>query len=57
MAKFDAGVVDTGGAPSLAKPPQIYEKIWNDPNAIFGGLGEDDSWKKPEAKNLVTLSL
>ncbi len=37
--------------------PRIFEKIWNDPNVIFGDLGEDDSWKKPEAKNLVTLSL
>ncbi len=37
--------------------PRISEKIRNDPNVIFKGLGEDDSWKKPEAKNLVTLSL
>ncbi len=40
--KFDASVVDTGS---------------NGPNVIFRGLGEGDSWKKPEAKNLVTLSL
>jgi hypothetical protein len=25
--------------------PQIFEKIWNDPDAILRGLGEDDSWK------------
>jgi hypothetical protein len=37
--------------------PRIFEKIRNDPNAIIRGLGEDDSRKKPEAKNLVTLSL
>jgi hypothetical protein len=37
--------------------PQIFEKIWNDPNVIIRGLGEGDSWKKPEAKYLVTLSL
>jgi hypothetical protein len=37
--------------------PRIFEKIWNDPNFIIRGLGEGDSWKKPEAKNLVTLSL
>ncbi len=37
--------------------PRIFEKIWKDPNVIFRGLGEDDSWKKPEAKYLVTLSL
>ncbi len=37
--------------------PRIFEKIRNDPNVIIRGLGEGDSWKKPEAKNLVTLSL
>ncbi len=37
--------------------PQIFEKILNDPNGILRGLGETDSWKKPEVKNLVTLSL
>ncbi len=36
---------------------RIFEKIQNDPNVIIRGLGEGDSWKKPEAKNLVTLSL
>ncbi len=35
---------------------RIFEKIRNDPNVIIRGLGEGDSWKKPEAKNLVTLS-
>jgi hypothetical protein len=25
--------------------PWIFEKIWNDPNVIFRGLGEGDSWK------------
>ncbi len=37
--------------------PRIFDKIRNDPNVIIRGLGEGDSWKKPEAKNLVTLSL
>jgi hypothetical protein len=37
--------------------PRIFEKILNDPNGIIRGLGETDSRKKPEAKNLVTLSL
>ncbi len=37
--------------------PRIFEKIRNDPNCIIRGLGETDSRKKPEAKNLVTLSL
>ena len=36
---------------------EVLKKIRKDPNVIFWGLGEDDSWKKPEAKNLVTLSL
>jgi len=27
--------------------PQIFTKMWNDPNVIFRGLGKkDDSWKK-----------
>ena len=77
--KFAAGVVDTGGnlppvslTPAANLPPvsltpvvhldlrispRIFKKNWNDPNVIFRGLGEGDSWKKPEAKNLVTLSL
>ncbi len=37
--------------------PRIFEKIWNSPNGILWGWGETDSWKKPEAKILVTLSL
>jgi hypothetical protein len=30
--------------------PWIFEKIWNDPNVIFRGLGEGDLWKKPKEK-------
>jgi hypothetical protein len=37
--------------------PQIFEKICNDPNRILWSWEETDSWKKPEAKSLVTLSL
>jgi hypothetical protein len=37
--------------------PRIFVKIRNDPNGILRGLGETDSWKKPEVENLVTLSL
>jgi hypothetical protein len=37
--------------------PRIFEKIRNSPKVIIRGLGETDSRKKPEAKNLVTLSL
>jgi hypothetical protein len=36
---------------------RIFEKIRNGPNGILWGWGETDSQKKPEAKNLVTLSL
>ncbi len=50
-------VVDTDGASSLRISHKLFEKIRNDTNVIFGGLGQDDSWKKPEVKNLVTLSL
>jgi hypothetical protein len=35
--KFATGVVDTSGTPSLAEMT---------PNAMFRGLGEEDSWKK-----------
>jgi len=37
--------------------PRIFEKIRNSPYVIISGLGETNSRKKPEAKNLVTLSL
>ncbi len=37
--------------------PRIFEKIGNGLNGILWGWGETDSWKEPEAKNLVTLSL
>ncbi len=37
--------------------PRVFGKIRNDPNVIFGGLGEDDSWKKPEAKTSNSPSL
>jgi hypothetical protein len=64
--KFAAGVVDTGGnlPPVLMTPvvhldlrisPRIFKKIRNDSNVIISGLGAGE--KKPEAKNLVTLSL
>ncbi len=35
----------------------IQDKIRNGPNGILRVLRETDSWKKPKAKNLVTLSL
>ncbi len=36
---------------------QIFEQIWSGPNKILRDLGETDSWKKPEVKNLVALPL
>ncbi len=45
--KFAAGIVDTGG--------KFATGINN--TSETGGLGETDAWKKPKAKNLVTLSL
>jgi hypothetical protein len=56
-SKFATGVVDTAVHLDLRISPRIFEKIRNDPNVIIRGSGEGDSWKKPEAKNLVTLSL
>jgi hypothetical protein len=40
----------------LRIPPRIFEKIQNGPNGILRGLGETDSYKKPEVENLVALS-
>jgi hypothetical protein len=37
--------------------PRIFEKIRDGPNGILWVWGENDPRKKPEAKNLVTLSL
>ncbi len=34
-----------------------FERNQNDPNDIFRALLEEDSCKKPEAKNIVTLAL
>ncbi len=55
--KFSSGVVDTGGAPWLANLSANFRKKLNGPNGILWGWVETDSWKKPEAKSLVTLSL
>jgi hypothetical protein len=43
VAKFAAGVVDTGGAPSLAKISANFRNFLTNPTVIFGGLGKDDS--------------
>ena len=56
--KFATSVVDTGGQPWAANIfANLRKKIQNGPNVILRGLGETDSWKKPEVENLVTLSL
>ncbi len=49
--KFAAGVVDTGGAPCK------YLRQFSKKIEMTLMLGEDDSRKKPEAKNLATLCL
>ncbi len=54
---FATGVVDTGGKPWAANISANFRKIWNGLNGTLWGWGETDSWKEPEAKNLVTLSL
>jgi hypothetical protein len=54
---FAAGVVDTGGAPWFANISANFRKMRNGPNGILWGWGETDSWKKPEAKHIVILSL
>jgi hypothetical protein len=53
VANFAAGVVDTGVVDTgvvdtvlhldLQISPRIFDKIRNDPDVIFRGLGEDDS--------------
>jgi hypothetical protein len=61
VAKFGAGVVDTGGkvtkgfidtggAPSLVNISANFEKILNDPNVIFRGFGKDDYEKDLKQK-------
>ncbi len=43
--------------PSAANISANFRKKSKRPNGKIRGFGETDSWKKPEAKNLVTLSL
>ncbi len=52
-----AGVVDTGDKHSFDNISANFRKIWNDPTGILMGLGDTDSWKKPEVWNLVSDSL
>jgi hypothetical protein len=41
VEKFATGVIDTGGAPSLANISENHWKNSKLPNFIFRGLGED----------------
>ncbi len=52
-------VVDTGGkfATGVNVTGGKFAAGVNDAGGIIRGLGETDTRKKPEAKNLVTLSL
>ncbi len=50
-------VVDTSGAPWLANNSVNFRNFKMTLMLFSGAGGEDDSWKKPEAKNLVILSL
>jgi hypothetical protein len=56
-AKFATAVIDTGGAPWLANISANFQKDLKQSQWNSLGWRETDSWKKPEAKNLVTLSL
>jgi hypothetical protein len=53
--QFATSVVDTGG--KLRISPRIFEKIRNDAMLLSGAWGKVIHEKKPEAKNLVTLSI
>jgi hypothetical protein len=58
LKKFKTVLMGYSGAGlELRISPRIFEKIRNGPNGTLRGLGETDSWKKPEVENLVTLSL
>ncbi len=58
--KFAAGVVDTGGASSLANISANFRKIRTDPKVIFGGtwgkmVHEKESWRK-QSRDTVPLN-
>ncbi len=55
--QFITGVVDTGDKQYFANISVNFWKIQNGSNGILGGLGDTDSWKKPEVENLVSDSL
>ncbi len=48
--KCATSVIGTSGAPWLANISANFWKIQNDPNIIFRGLVEADSWKKTWSK-------
>ena len=53
--QFITGVVDTSDKHSFAT--ENFQKNSKWPNGILGGPGDNDLWKKPEVKNLVSDSL
>jgi hypothetical protein len=53
--KFASGVILRVMHLDMQISPRIFKKIQNDPYAFIRGLGEDDSQKKPEAKNLTLI--
>ncbi len=57
VEQFSTGVVDTGGAPWLPNISANFRKKFETVLIEYSGAEGIDSWKKPEAKNLVTLSL
>jgi hypothetical protein len=51
---FPPASTNTGGVHlELWISPGIFKNIWNGPNGVVRSLGETDSWKKPEVKNLL----
>ncbi len=48
--KFATGVLDTGGQPLAANISANLEKIRNGPNGILKGLGETDPYKNQKQK-------
>jgi hypothetical protein len=58
VEKFAAGVVDTGWCTLTCEYLRVFSKKFKTVLMEYSGDGgETDSWKKPEATNLLTLSI
>ncbi len=57
MTLVITGANDTGDKHSFANISLNFWKNSKGSHVILGGLGDTDSWKKPEVKNLVSDSL